>query len=127
MGHRIVVCDDEPHITRAVSMKLTKAGFSVEACPDGQAAWEAVQRERPVLVVTDYQMPRLDGLELCGKLRSDASTEDLPVILLTAKGFELNDEQMRAEYRINKIVVKPFSPRELLKTVEELLGVTEPS
>ena len=71
MSTRIVVCDDESHIRRAISMKLTKGGFAVEAAPDGQAAWEAVCRETPAMVVTDYQMPRMDGLTLCRQLRSE--------------------------------------------------------
>jgi len=123
MSERIVICDDESHITRAISMKLTKGGFSVEAVSDGQFALEAIQREIPALVITDCQMPRMDGLELIRRLRSDAATSDLPVLLLTAKGFELDQNVLKNELGVAEIIVKPFSPRELLKTVQELLGV----
>ncbi len=125
MSSRIVVADDESHITRAINMKLSKAGFDIETASDGQVAWEAIEREIPAMLITDYQMPRLDGLELCRRVRADEATKDLPILLLTAKGFELDEEKMRAEYGIRKIVVKPFSPRELLKIVHETLSVTE--
>ena len=125
MSHRIVVCDDEAHITRAISMKLTKAGFDVETAPDGQAGWEAVQREQPDMVITDYQMPRLDGIELSRRLQQDPATRSLPIILLTAKGFELDEEQLQAEAPSIRLFVKPFSPRELLDCVRELLERSE--
>ncbi len=125
MSSRIVVADDESHITRAINMKLSKAGFDIETASDGQVAWEAIEREIPAMLITDYQMPRLDGLGLCRRVRADEATKDLPILLLTAKGFELDEEKMSAEYGITKIVVKPFSPRELLKIVHETLSVTE--
>lgn len=122
MAARIVICDDEAHITRAIQMKLSKAGFDVEACPDGQVAWEAIRRETPELLITDYQMPRLDGLSLCRKLRDEPQTATLPIILLTAKGYELDDEGTKHELQLVDIVVKPFSPRELLQLVEQTLS-----
>lgn len=125
MGIRIVTCDDEAHITRAVSMKLTKAGFDVESACDGQAAWEAIERELPALLITDCQMPRLNGLKLCERLRADSRTRELPVILLTAKGYELDGDQITQELGIAKLIFKPFSPRELLATVQEIVGVAE--
>ncbi len=125
MSSRIVVADDESHITRAINMKLSRAGFDIETASDGQAAWEAIEREVPAMLITDCQMPRLDGLGLCRRVRADEATKDLPILLLTAKGFELDEGEMKAEYGITKIVVKPFSPRELLKIVHETLGVTE--
>ncbi len=121
MGTRIVVCDDESHITRAIRMKLTKGGFDVQTCPDGQAGWEAVQADMPAMVITDYQMPRMDGLELCATIRGHEETRHLPIILLTAKGYELDDDEQIPGLNLSRIVLKPFSPRELLKTVHEVL------
>lgn len=121
MQKRIVVCDDEIHIARAIEWKLSKAGYTVETASDGQAGWEAVRRRAPHLVISDYQMPRLDGLSLCRKLRSDPATHDLPFVLLTAKGFELDEAALRAELNLVDLVVKPFSPRELLQIVERAL------
>lgn len=121
MSHRIVICDDEPHITLAVSMKLMKAGFNVEIANDGQGAWEAIQRETPELLITDYQMPRMDGLELCKHVRKIHSSEQLPIFMLTAKGLELDSDGLKAELGINRFILKPFSPRDLLKVVQEIL------
>ena len=92
MSLSIHVCDDEPHIVLAVSLKFRKAGFDVTTAADGQAAWETIQRFRPQVVISDLQMPRLDGLGLVQKMRSDPVFQSVPVILLTAKGFELDAE-----------------------------------
>jgi DNA-binding response OmpR family regulator len=124
MSPRIVVCDDEIHITRAIQLKLSKAGYDVEIACDGLAGWEAVQRLRPALVISDFQMPRLDGLSLCRKLRAAAETVDLPFVLLTAKGFELDEAALKAELRLAELVCKPFSPRELLQLVERTLSAS---
>ena len=124
MRIRIVVCDDETHIARAVSMKLRKAGFDVETACDGQLALEAIQREVPSLLVTDCQMPRMSGIELCRQLRDQPVTERLPVILLTAKAYELEHETLKSQLRLSHILHKPFSPRELLSLVRETLDVT---
>ena len=122
MSQRIVVCDDEPHITRAISMKLSKAGFDVQTFPDGQSAWEVIRNEPPSLIITDYQMPRMDGLELISCLREDEKLRDVPVFLLTAKGFELDENQMRQEHGVAEMIVKPFSPRGILECVQRYVG-----
>ena len=124
MSLRIVVCDDEVHVTRSVAMKLSKAGFAVETAPDGLSALEAVRRELPALVITDCQMPRMGGIELCRELRKDPQTKELPVMMLTAKGYEFDHAEMKRELGLSQIVLKPFSPRELLQTVECILGLT---
>ncbi len=122
-GH-ILVCDDEPHITLAVMLKLSKAGFRVTTCNNGLAGWEAVQREHPDLLISDLQMPHLDGLGLVRRLREVAEFRELPVILLTAKGMELEEEQLQQELGIKQLICKPFSPRDLLKTVQSLLDTS---
>lgn len=122
MTHRIVACDDEAHITRAVSMKLSRAGFQVETAADGQFGWEAILREPPALLITDYQMPRLDGLGLIRRVRETPATREIPVILLTAKGYELNHDELIRELHLTAIMVKPFSPRDLLEKVREILN-----
>ena len=121
-NRRVVICDDEPHITRAVALKLKRAGYAPETHPDGRAAWDAVRRESPALVVTDCQMPRMSGLDLLRALRGEADTADTPVILLTGKGYELDEAELRAELGEVRLFAKPFSPRELLATVTALLG-----
>ena len=125
MSRRILVCDDEPHITRTISLRLRKAGFAVETAEHGLSAWEAIEREAPDLLISDCQMPLMDGLELCRRIRADYRTADLPIILLTAKGYELPIKALQRELQISAIVNKPFSPRGLLQLVQLLTGVEE--
>lgn len=117
MPARILVCDDEPHITRIIEYRLRRAGYDVEAARDGQAGWEALQRNPPALLITDCQMPRMNGLELCRTIRSDDRFEKLPVILLTAKGYELSSQMLHRELHVAAVMSKPFSPRELTRLV----------
>lgn len=122
MSHRILVCDDENHITLAVSMKLKRAGYDVQTAADGVAAWEIILRDPPDLLLTDCQMPRLDGIGLCRLIRQNEATRHLPILMLTAKGYELEPDLIRGELGIAELNVKPFSPRELLQTVESVLS-----
>jgi len=127
MPGRILVCDDELHIVRTISLRLRKAGFEVETAEDGLEAWESIQRSAPDLLVTDCQMPHMDGLELCTKIRSDFRYADMPIILLTAKAFELPNRVLRKELQIQAMISKPFSPRGLLRLVTLLTDVEEPA
>src|SRR6266513_2419323 len=85
----ILVADDESHILHVVSLKLRNAGFRVVTARDGQEALEMAQQEKPDLLITDYHMPQLSGLELCQRLKQDASTAMIPAIMLTARGYHL--------------------------------------
>ena len=120
MPGRLLLCDDEFPITKAASLKLNKAGYETTIRHDGEAGWAAYQEARPDLLVTDLQMPRLDGLGLIRRVReSDAA---LPVILLTAKGYELDEAALKAELGEFRLFAKPFSPRELADAVTEMLA-----
>jgi two-component system alkaline phosphatase synthesis response regulator PhoP len=127
MSKRIVVADDEFHITKAISMKLVRAGYDVTIVHNGAVALTAISETNPSLLITDFQMPILDGLELIRALRTQPETRTLPVILLTAKGFELNEEQLKLELGIHSVVAKPFSPRELLRLVQSIVLETTSS
>ena len=116
------VCDDEPHIVLAVSLKFAKAGFRVTSDNNGQSAWESILRDPPQLLITDLQMPLLDGLGLIKKVRAHAELKEIPVILLTAKGFELDEAELQDEYGVQHVICKPFSPRELVAIANSLLG-----
>jgi CheY-like chemotaxis protein len=118
----IVICDDEPHILRAAEFKFRGAGHAVRAASDGEEAWQFLQEDLPDLLVTDYQMPRLDGLSLITRLREHEPTSHLPVLLLTAKGLELSFDALHNQLRIFALLGKPFSPRELLAKAEEALA-----
>ena len=122
MAKRVLLCDDEIHIIRAAEFKLLRAGFEVECAPDGQAGWDAIHRKRPDLLITDCQMPRVSGLDLIRMLRENEATRDLPIMMLTAKGFELSPEEMAERWNVLAIISKPFSPRDIVHRVEEVLG-----
>ena len=117
----ILVADDESHILNVVSLKLRNAGYKVLTASDGQEALDLAIAERPNLLITDYHMPRLSGLELCRRLRQDRGTESIPAIMLTARGYHLEPSDTE-QSGILKMLSKPFSPRHLLATVNEVLG-----
>jgi CheY-like chemotaxis protein len=117
---KILVADDESHILNVVSLKLSNAGYVVVTASDGQEAFELATAERPDLIITDYHMPLLSGLELCQKLRQSVATAGIPTILLTARGYGLEPADME-QNGISRLVSKPFSPRQLLATVDEML------
>ena len=119
MTDRILICDDEFPITKAAALKLTRCGYDVEAHHDGQSAWDAYERSRPEMLITDLQMPRLDGLSLIRRIRVRDS--ELPIILLTAKGFEIDEAMLAAEFGRFRLFAKPFSPRELASAVGEMV------
>ena len=116
----ILVADDESHILHVVSLKLRNAGYRVLTAHDGQEALEAAQQERPHLLITDYHMPQLSGLELCRRLKQEAATESMPAIMLTARGYHLEPHDTE-QSGILKMISKPLSPRHLLATVNEVL------
>jgi len=117
---KILVADDETHILHVVSLKLRNAGFNVLTARDGQEALELAQSEHPDLIITDYHMPQLSGLELCQRLKQDPATSGIPAIMLTARGYHLEPHDTK-ESGILRMLSKPFSPRQLLTTVNEVL------
>jgi len=121
MGQRVLLCDDEIHILRATQIKMQRAGYEVVCACDGQEGWEEILKQPPDIVVTDCQMPRLDGFGLLEKIRADERFADLPVVMLTAKGFEIAHREAGNHYKIIAILAKPFSPRQLVQYVEEIL------
>jgi two-component system, OmpR family, alkaline phosphatase synthesis response regulator PhoP len=120
-GRTILVADDESHILHVVSLKLRNAGYRVITAKDGQEALEIATAELPDLIITDYHMPQLSGLELCQRLKADPTTRHIPAVMLTARGYHLEPHDTE-QSGIARMLSKPFSPRQLLSTVQELLG-----
>ncbi len=116
----ILVADDESHIRNVVSMKLRNAGFRVITATDGQEALDLAFSEKPDLIITDYHMPHLSGLEMCRKLRQSPETVAIPTIMLTARGYHLEPHDTE-QSGIVRMLSKPFSPRHLLATVNDVL------
>ncbi len=113
----IALVDDEETIRESVGFALRRDGFHVETYPDGQAAWDAFQKILPDVVILDILMPRMDGLELCRRLR--ARSEQLPILFLTSRDDEL-DRVLGLELGADDYLCKPFSMRELEARVKVL-------
>ena len=126
---RVLLCDDEIHIIRAAEFKLARAGYEVECASDGEAGWQAIERQRPDLLVTDCQMPRLSGLGLIERIRSRPELCDLPIFMLTGKGLELPHDDLAAKWNVLAVIGKPFSPKDLLTRIDGVLNgrVCEPA
>jgi two-component system OmpR family response regulator len=117
MSHKILVVDDDAHIREVLSFALGKAGMEIKEAGDGEAALAMVERDRPDLVVLDINMPRMDGLEVCRRLRASG---DLPILFLSSRDDEI-DRVVGLELGADDYVVKPFSPREVVARVSAIL------
>jgi CheY-like chemotaxis protein len=124
---RIVTAEDNPVMAHVIGFNLRQAGYEVIAARNGQEAWTRFEQERVDLLITDYQMPILDGWELCQRVRQRWSAHQLPIILLSAKGLEIDGDRLVAEGYIQRIIFKPFSPRELVRAAGELIGRLAPA
>ena len=120
LRQKILVVEDEGDIRELIRYNLAQEGFAVEEAADGAEALERVQRRAPDLLVLDLMLPRMSGLELCRRLRANAETARLPIIVVTAKGAEV-DRVLGLEMGADDYVVKPFSPREVVARVKALL------
>ncbi len=119
-ANKVLIADDEIHIIHVVAIKLRNNGYEVVAANNGAEAYELACREKPDIIVTDYQMPLMTGIELIEKLRQEEQTRNIPVILLTARSFAISPEQQES-LGVANCLSKPFSPKELLKTIQDIL------
>ena len=117
----ILIADDETHILNVLSIKLQNAGYNILSAQDGEEAYRLACDHLPDLVITDYQMPKLSGLELCTRLRGTETTRNIPAVMLTARGFSMTDRDTSQD-NIREVITKPFSPREILTLVKKLIG-----
>ena len=124
VAKRVLVADDEVQILHVVSLKLRNGGYEVLTAQDGREALEMAQVERPDLLITDYQMPLLSGLELCQRLKQLPATREIPAIMLTACGFSVGEEAGRAA-GVKKCLSKPFRPCEVLQAVDDMFAVAQ--
>ena len=119
-GIKILAVDDEEDILNLLSYNLKKAGFAVLTAGDGPEALELAGRERPALIVLDIMLPNMEGTEVLRKLKALDHTSRIPVIMLTAKGEEI-DRVLGLELGADDYITKPFSPRELILRVRAIL------
>jgi two-component system response regulator VicR len=122
MPARILVVDDEPPIVDLLSYNLRRANYEVITAQDGEEALTKARQEAPDLIILDLMLPRVDGLEVCRALRRE---RDVPIIMLTARDSEV-DRVVGLELGADDYVVKPFSVRELMARVKNVLRRAEP-
>ena len=120
MARKILVVDDEAVLVETIAYNLEQAGYQVITVADGASALEAARRETPDLVILDLMLPEMDGLEVCRQLRRENNTATTPIMMLTAKGDEI-DKVVGLEVGADDYVTKPFGRRELLARVRALL------
>ncbi len=118
---RILIVDDEPNIVLALEMLMKREGYEIRTVGDGEKAVEAAGTFRPDLILLDVMMPRMDGYEVCQRIRSDASLKDIAIVMLTAKGREVEREKGLA-LGADQYITKPFSTREVVRKVKEMLA-----
>jgi phosphate regulon transcriptional regulator PhoB len=120
---KVLVVDDEPDIVELVSYNLRKEGFIVSSASDGEEALAKIGKESFDFVILDLMLPRMPGMEICRVLRNDPKTKNLPIIMLTAKGEEV-DRVLGLEIGADDYLTKPFSPRELLARIRAVMRRT---
>lgn len=121
MPAKVLVCDDERHIVRLIQVNLEKSGYQVVTAYDGKEGLEKIRSEKPNLVVLDVMMPYMDGFEVLKSLRREPETEQLPVVMLTAKAQD-KDVFEGYHYGADMYLTKPFNPQELLTFVKRILS-----
>ena len=121
----ILAVDDEVHILELISFNLKAAGYHVVTALTGEEALKRCEVERPSLVLLDIMLPGIDGLEVCRRLKGDRMTNNIPIIMLTARGDEV-DKILGLELGADDYITKPFSVRELAARVKSLLRRVAP-
>jgi|Deesub1362B_J571_1020462.scaffolds.fasta_scaffold03779_5 two-component system alkaline phosphatase synthesis response regulator PhoP len=120
--HAILVADDEAFINRSLTFVLKQEGFQVISAHDGLEAWERLnQGEKPVIAFVDVMMPRMDGFELCRRIKSDPRLKDIYVIFLTAR-WQDSDREKARKAGGDEYITKPFSPSALVKKIRTILA-----
>jgi two-component system alkaline phosphatase synthesis response regulator PhoP len=120
MASRILIVDDEPNIIISLEFLMKREGFEVAVAGDGERALQAMAEQRPDLVILDVMMPRLNGFEVCQRIRAQPAWRGVPVLMLTAKGHE-TDLKKGLALGADAYVTKPFSTRELVAEIRRLL------
>jgi len=120
VSHKILIADDEPNILISLEFLMKREGFEVVLARDGQEALDAIERERPALVLLDVMMPIKTGFDVCSEVRANDDLRDTLIVMLTAKGRD-TDVAKGLALGANAYMTKPFSTKELVQKVRELL------
>jgi DNA-binding response OmpR family regulator len=126
MGRQVLLIEDEPHIAEAIGFILTRDGWTVTHLAEGARAIPEARRIRPALVILDQMLPGISGLEVLAALRSDPTTADVPVLMLTARGHP-RDREAAERAGASSFMAKPFSNAEMLAEVRALTAPARPA
>ena len=122
-GKKILIVDDETHITHLLAYKMEREGFHALTANDGQTGFELACKNRPCLILADFQMPILSGYDMAVKLKDDNRTAQIPVLMLTARGHKLSPQELACT-NIQYLVAKPFSARQLIDKARQAVHNT---
>jgi two-component system alkaline phosphatase synthesis response regulator PhoP len=125
MSKRVIIVEDDAAFRTIIRFNLEQAGLEVVVASDGLDGWRRLELEPVDLVVTDWQMPGMNGVELCWRMQRDPQLAAMPVIMVTAKGIGLDEKRLRAELGVVQLMSKPFSPQELVRAVQDRLHEVE--
>ena len=126
MSHKVLVCDDEPFILKALTFIVKKEGHTVLEARNGEEALEAIRSQKPSLVFLDVMMPKKNGYEVLEEVRKDPAMKGTFIILLTAKGQD-SDREKGLALGANEFMTKPFSPALILTRMREILAASPPA
>jgi len=117
---RILIIEDDKHISRLVKYNLEKSGYDCSVAASGEDAFKMLDKEQVDLIILDIMLPRMDGFEVCRRIKQEDRLKDIPIVMLTAKGEEV-DRVVGLELGADDYIVKPFSPRELVLRIKAIL------
>lgn len=123
-GPHVLIIEDEEHISELIKYNLESAGYRVSAAYDGEEGLKAIFAQKPDLVILDLMLPKVDGITVCNKVRNNRDTEDISIIMLTAKSSEM-DKIIGLELGADDYITKPFSVRELQARIKTVLRRTK--
>lgn len=124
MSRHVVLIEDEPNITEAIRFLLQRDGWTVEAHADGASATDFIHNAKPDIVILDLMLPGKSGLDIVREVRDLKELEELPVLMLTARG-QLKDREMAQKVGVTRFMTKPFSNAEVLTAVRDLCAQAE--
>jgi DNA-binding response OmpR family regulator len=121
-NNSILVAEDNTVLRDVLRFNLQRAGFDVTVAENGRVAADYLEARAFDLLITDYQMPELDGEGLCRVAREQLALSELPILMCSAKGLELDTEMLRERYQVSKVLYKPFSMKEIVALAQELIA-----
>ncbi|MDX1960738.1 MAG: response regulator [Leptospiraceae bacterium] len=118
---KILIVDDQPQISKILNDILIKSGYTTEMAFDGLVGVQKAKQIKPDIIIMDVMMPVMSGFEACKQIKADSSTSKIPIVFLTAKGQE-DDEEEAIKLGATAFITKPFSPKSVLALIEKIIG-----